>query len=539
MKRVGSLGDQLASAMAAVQVSGDWYPALIDAEKSYAEQPLGMPSDLGDLRKEQLIGEGGYSLVWLVRLGPERYALKQMHKAELASRRGLGPEVAFREKAAYEEIKPHPVILRCHCCFADERNLYILLELCLMDMYELIEAHADAKGRLPPDWARFYVASIALGLRHMHGAGYVYRDLKPENVLLDRRGFVKLTDMGAAKKVDKSRTFTALGTEEYIAPEQARTHPSLVPAAARARLDPSRGTSIPIVLGTAPAHSLSRPHRFFLSPDAAGARARPDDRVRLVGARRAAVRAPDGAAAVRGRGLGRHAQEGGGVLGERRRRAAGRAKRDDAGGTPPDWQLGSQTSVTRAELRPCLLGWSAPGSPVLPHSPRRCWHRRSSGWSSRWRRSWRRGCSRGRSTSGSAARVRASSASPTTRTLLPPPLQVVMPLPLVIMHPLLSPAGTLRRSTGWRSSTSSSSRRTSPTPAAPTPTSRRRSSPRRPLGGVSPPSRPCSRWVVFPLLPSAQVEPDALVAPPLAAEHAPKFANFGPECAVAPHPTES
>ena len=262
MKRVGSLGDQLASAMAAVQVSGDWYPALIDAEKSYAEQPLGMPSDLGDLRKEQLIGEGGYSLVWLVRLGPERYALKQMHKAELASRRGLGPEVAFREKAAYEEIKPHPVILRCHCCFADERNLYILLELCLMDMYELIEAHADAKGRLPPDWARFYVASIALGLRHMHGAGYVYRDLKPENVLLDRRGFVKLTDMGAAKKVDKSRTFTALGTEEYIAPEQARTHPSLVLAAARARLDPSRGTSIPIVLGTAPAHSLSRPIGF-------------------------------------------------------------------------------------------------------------------------------------------------------------------------------------------------------------------------------------------------------------------------------------
>ena len=82
-QRRPSLGDQLAAAMSAVQVSGAWYPALLDAEKTYAEQPLPVPSNLGDLRKEQLIGEGGYSLVWLVTLGPDRYALKQMHKAEL------------------------------------------------------------------------------------------------------------------------------------------------------------------------------------------------------------------------------------------------------------------------------------------------------------------------------------------------------------------------------------------------------------------------------------------------------------------------
>ena len=96
-----SLNDQLDAAMAALEVSGDWYPQLMDAERSYAEQPLAVPTNLGDLRKDQLIGEGGYSLVWLVSLGPERYALKQMHKAELASRRGLGPEVAFREKVLH------------------------------------------------------------------------------------------------------------------------------------------------------------------------------------------------------------------------------------------------------------------------------------------------------------------------------------------------------------------------------------------------------------------------------------------------------
>ena len=80
-----SLNDQLDAAMAALEVSGDWYPQLMDAERSYAEQPLAVPTNLGDLRKDQLIGEGGYSLVWLVSLGPERYALKQMHKAELPS----------------------------------------------------------------------------------------------------------------------------------------------------------------------------------------------------------------------------------------------------------------------------------------------------------------------------------------------------------------------------------------------------------------------------------------------------------------------
>jgi len=217
----GSLAEQLSAAVAAVELGGDDFKALVAAEKAYIGHSQGVAEEL---HKDRLIGEGGYSLVWLAHDDaepPRKFALKQMHKASLLQRRS-GTEVAFREKAAYDEIRPHPFIIQCHGFFQDPLSLYLCLELCVMDLFELLQLHADAKGRLSEPTTRFYIASVALALRHMHAAGYVYRDLKPENVLIDSQGHVKLADLGAAKKVDKARTYTALGTEEYIPPEQVR-----------------------------------------------------------------------------------------------------------------------------------------------------------------------------------------------------------------------------------------------------------------------------------------------------------------------------
>ena len=140
-------------------------------------------------------------------------------------KRKSGCEVAYREKTAYEDIRAHPFVIQCHGFYQDSLSLYLLLELCVMDLFELLQLQADAKGRLTQECTRVYVGSIALALRHMHQAGYVYRDLKPENVLIDTKGYVKLADLGAAKKVDNTRTFTALGTVEYIPPEQAARRP--------------------------------------------------------------------------------------------------------------------------------------------------------------------------------------------------------------------------------------------------------------------------------------------------------------------------
>jgi serine/threonine protein kinase len=94
-------------------------------------------------------------------------------------------------------------------------------------------------GRLEQPAARFYTASVADVLCHLHEAcGVVYRDLKPENLLLDARGYLKLVDFGLAKRLRPPRSPSAAGvagepapaeparticgTPEYLAPEMVR-----------------------------------------------------------------------------------------------------------------------------------------------------------------------------------------------------------------------------------------------------------------------------------------------------------------------------
>jgi protein kinase X len=73
-------------------------------------------------------------------------------------------------------------------------------------------------NRFEPDTAVFYAAQIVLALEHLHSQGIVYRDIKPENILIDERGYLKLIDMGLAKVISE-RTATICGTPQYLAPE--------------------------------------------------------------------------------------------------------------------------------------------------------------------------------------------------------------------------------------------------------------------------------------------------------------------------------
>ena len=85
-------------------------------------------------------------------------------------------------------------------------------------------SHLRRLHRFPTSTARFYAAEIVLIFGFLHDSlGVIYRDLKPENLLLDARGHIKLVDFGFAKRVDDNETYTLCGTPEYLAPEIIQT----------------------------------------------------------------------------------------------------------------------------------------------------------------------------------------------------------------------------------------------------------------------------------------------------------------------------
>lgn len=141
------------------------------------------------------------------------YALKCISK-ELVEESGLTNHI-LNEKAVMSQLS-HPFIVRFVSAIQDSQNIYFLLESLLGG--ELCDMLYSMK-KFPEPWAKFYSASVVFAFFHMHSRTIAYRDLKPENLVLDRRGYVKIVDFGLAKKVKDGKTWTWCGTPDYLAPE--------------------------------------------------------------------------------------------------------------------------------------------------------------------------------------------------------------------------------------------------------------------------------------------------------------------------------
>lgn len=161
-----------------------------------------------------VLGEGMFSEVVLVEnLKTEEYfAMKIVEKERLVQNKQV--KHALSEKLVLQGLN-NPFTIYLVCFFMDNSYLYFVLPL--IPCGELFK-HLTACHNFSEQQSRFYVAQIVLALEYLHYLELIYRDLKPENVLMDHLGYLKLTDFGFCKRV-KGRTYTFCGTPQYLSPE--------------------------------------------------------------------------------------------------------------------------------------------------------------------------------------------------------------------------------------------------------------------------------------------------------------------------------
>lgn len=186
---------------------------------------------LDDLEIKNTLGTGTFGRVVLVRHKPtlEYFALKMLPITEVVRLKQV--EHVKSEKEILLAVK-HPFIVRLLWTDHNDRFLYMLLEyICGGELFTYLRN----AGHFTSAASLFYTCEIVLALDYLHSLSVVYRDLKPENLLLDREGHLKITDFGFAKRLEDSElqgrlaknvTWTLCGTPEYLAPEiiQSKGH---------------------------------------------------------------------------------------------------------------------------------------------------------------------------------------------------------------------------------------------------------------------------------------------------------------------------
>ena len=138
---------------------------------------------------------------------PRYFALKMLKKSEIVRLKQV--EHIKAEKQILSRIS-HPFIITLYASFQDSSNIYMCMEYIIGG--ELF-TQLRKVGRFSGDTARFYAQEIVLALQYLHSKGVVYRDLKPENLLIDSEGHIKITDFGFAKVVE-DRTWTLCGSQD-------------------------------------------------------------------------------------------------------------------------------------------------------------------------------------------------------------------------------------------------------------------------------------------------------------------------------------
>ena len=170
--------------------------------------------DFKDFELLQILGEGAFGKVKLAKNKKtgEYIAIKQLKKLEIIKMKQI--DHVKNENFILCSLE-HPLLVKMTGMTQDSRYLYIGMEYIAGG--ELF-TYLRKVGKFSASQSAFYAGNVALMFEYLHSQNVIYRDLKPENLLINPDGYLKLTDFGFAKVVE-GRTFTLCGTPEYLAPE--------------------------------------------------------------------------------------------------------------------------------------------------------------------------------------------------------------------------------------------------------------------------------------------------------------------------------
>ena len=162
-----------------------------------------------------VIGKGGFGRVWKIQSKKTKqiFALKEMSKLKIIDKKS---EKSINSEREFLSKLNHPFIVNMHYAFQDRDNLYLV-----MDMLSGgdLRYHVSRYRKFSEEQTRFFIANMVYALQYIHEHNVIHRDLKPENLVLDEKGYVRITDFGIAKENMPDNSSETSGTPGYMAPE--------------------------------------------------------------------------------------------------------------------------------------------------------------------------------------------------------------------------------------------------------------------------------------------------------------------------------
>uniref|UniRef100_A0A3Q4MZR3 Citron Rho-interacting kinase n=1 Tax=Neolamprologus brichardi TaxID=32507 RepID=A0A3Q4MZR3_NEOBR len=171
---------------------------------------------LQDFDLHAVVGRGRFAEVRVVREKATGgvCALKVMKKTVLRTQENV---IFHEEERRILALNSSPWIPQLLYAFQDKDHVYLAMEyLPGGDLMSLLNRYED---QFDESMARFYLAELVEAIHAVHQLGYVHRDVKPENILIDRTGHIKLADFGSAARLTANKTVMPVGTQDFLSPE--------------------------------------------------------------------------------------------------------------------------------------------------------------------------------------------------------------------------------------------------------------------------------------------------------------------------------